>query len=217
MKKTILLLALFAFGATALFSQQPDDQVLKAPVSKLDKAKTVEDYEQLADEFLQVAEKQQTEWLPYYYAAFCNARIGWLKMDDPDNIEPYADKADEEIQKARELLDSAAQPKEMSEVYCVLSMVNRARVYINPMTYGRQYGIPAGQYTQLARRANPDNPRALYIEGWEKYATPKLYGGDKNKAKELLTSAKQILQQNSPGVSPRWGLQEVNELLAKLK
>jgi hypothetical protein len=214
MKKTIFLCTLLAFFWTASYTQQ----AMEESVNKLDKAKTVADYEQLADEFLQFADKQQTQWLPYYYAAFCNAKIGWLKMDDPDNIEPYADKADEEIQKARELIDSANQPKEMSEVYCVLSMVNRARVYINPMTYGRKYGISAGQYTQLARRGNPDNPRALYIEGWEKFATPKLYGGDKKKAKELLTRAKQMLQQNnSSDASPRWGLQEVDELLQKLK
>jgi hypothetical protein len=213
MKKTILTLAIISFGWVASFAQQ----TLQASVSKLDQAETVKDFEVLANEFSQLANQQQKEWLPHYYAAFCNAKIGWLKFEDPDNIEPYADKADEEIQKARELLDSTTQKKEMSEVYCVLSMVNRARVYINPMTYGRQYGIPAGQYTQLARRSNPDNPRALYIEGWEKYATPKLYGGDKKKAKELLTTAKQKLESNvAQDASPHWGKKEVEELLEKL-
>ncbi|MBL7696536.1 MAG: hypothetical protein JNK79_00185 [Chitinophagaceae bacterium] len=217
MKKVIFSMLLFALTLTVSYAQQPD-KILEASISKLDNAKTVEDYEQLAESFLQVADERQTQWLPYYYAAFCNAKIGWLNFDDPDKIEPYADKADEAIQRARKLLDSAVQQKEMSEVYVVLSMINRARVYINVETYGRRYGIPAGQYTQMARKANPDNPRALYIEGWEKYATPKLWGGDKNKAKELLTKAKKVLSgQSSAGTAPRWGMQEVDELLSKLK
>ena len=102
-------------------------------------------------------------------------------------------------------------------MYCVLSLLNRARVYINPETYGPQYGPTAWSYTQLARSTNPDNPRALYMEGWEKFATPKMFGGDKNKAKELLTSAKQKLESNTtPGIEPHWGKKEVEEILKAL-
>lgn len=217
MNKTIISLFVALLVGTALLAQQTID-ALQANVSKLDNAKTAEDYEALAGEFLQIAGEHQKDWLPHYYAAFCNAKIGWLKFEDPDNIEPYADKADEDIEQARALLDSATQKKEMSEVYCVFSMVNRARVYINPMTYGKKYGIPAGKYTQLARRSDPDNPRALYLDGWEKYATPKLWGGDKEKAKELLTSARQKLESATPrGAEPRWGKAEVDDILSKLK
>jgi len=138
-------------------------------------------------------------------------------MDDGEKIEPFAIKADEQIKKAYALLDTAKQKKELSEVYVVLSMANRARVYINPMTYGRTYGPPAGRYTQKARLTNPENPRALYIEGWEKYATPKMYGGDKKVAKELLEQAKQKLTAgNSADAAPHWGIKETDELLKKL-
>ncbi|HXL54834.1 MAG TPA: hypothetical protein VN958_01170, partial [Chitinophagaceae bacterium] len=187
-------------------------------VAKLDKASTAKDYEQLANDFKNIADAQKTQWLPYYYAAFCNAKIGWFYQDDGDKIEPYADKAEEQIKKAQSLLDTSKQKKELSEVYCVLSMTNRARVFINPMTYGREYGPAAGQYTQLAKKANADNPRALYIEGWEKFSTPKMWGGDKKKAKELLTTAKQKLDSNtSSGIEPHWGKKEVEDLLKQLK
>lgn len=213
MKKTIFILSTIFLLHSAVQSQD-----LQSLAARIDKASTVKEFQDLANEFDQLTAQQSNNWLPWYYAAFCNAKIGWLYMNDGEKIEPFANKADEQIKKAYRLLDTATQKKELSEVYVVLSMVNRAKVYINPMTYGRTYGPPAGRYTQSARRTNPDNPRALYIEGWEKYATPKMYGGDLKKAKELLEAAKQKLNaDNNAGTSPHWGIKETEELLAKLK
>ncbi|MBN9383187.1 MAG: hypothetical protein J0H74_20700 [Chitinophagaceae bacterium] len=185
--------------------------------SRLDKTKDVKGYQQLAESFSRIADTRKTDWLPYYYAAFCNARVGWLYQDEGEQIEPYADKGQEQINKALSLLDTSRQKKELSEVYCVLSMVNRARVYINPATYGRKFGPLASRYIQMAKAANPDNPRALYLEGWEKYFTPKMWGGDKAKAKEILQAAKQKFDGQGVGGAgqPHWGRQDVEDLLAK--
>jgi hypothetical protein len=217
MKKTFFVFLLL-FVLLGVSFAQDNNTALQPLVKRIEQATTVKDYSQLATEFGTLAEQQQNNWLSWYYAAFCNAKVGWLYFDDGEKIEPFANKADEQIKKAYALLDTSKQKTELSEVYVVLSMVNRAKVYINPMTYGRTYGIPAGRYTQSARRTNPDNPRALYIEGWEKYATPKLYGGDKKIAKELLTQAKQKLNNGqAAGANPNWGIKETEELLAKLK
>ncbi|HEY4156421.1 MAG TPA: hypothetical protein VGM24_13360 [Puia sp.] len=70
----------------------------------------------------------------------------------------------------------------------------------------------------LALALNPDNPRAEYLAGWEKYYTPKMWGGDKLKAKELLESARQKLDKDpARGLAPHWGKKEVDELLQKIK
>jgi hypothetical protein len=218
MKKTILIIASTIMMYAVSQAQDAYTQQMEMQVAKLDNANTPKDYQQLANDFHRIADAQKTQWLPYYYAAFCNAKVGWLKQDDPDNIEPFANKADEEIKKAQSLLDTAKQKSELSEVYCVLSMINRARVFINPQTYGRRYGPAASQYMKLAKKVNPGNPRALYLDGWEKFATPKMWGGDKTKAKELLTAAKQELDNNSsPGVEPHWGKKEVQDILNQLK
>lgn len=199
------------------FALRAQSDELGQLTQRLDKTKDVKGYEQLAESFSRIADTRKTDWLPYYYAALCNARIGWLYQDDGEQIEPYANKGDEQIKKAFSLLDTARQKKQLSEVYCVLSMINRAKVYINPMTYGRKYGPAAARYIQMAKAANPDNPRALYLEGWEKYYTPKMWGGDKAKAKEILQTAKQKFDNpaNEEAGQPHWGRQEVEDLLAK--
>lgn len=218
MKKLIFLIAATSIVYASANAQEAYTQQMQATVTRLDNANTVKDYQQLANDFLRIADAQKTQWLPYYYAAFCNAKIGWLKKDDPDNIEPFANKAEQEINKAQSLLDTTKRKKELSEIYCVQMMLNQARVFINPPTYGRQYGPTAFNYIQLAKQANADNPRMLYLLGWQKFSTPKMWGGDKVLAKQLLTEAKQKLEaQPSSTVEPHWGKKEVDELLKQLK
>ncbi len=216
--KKLIIISTFIFMYAGLHAQDANTQ-LQSAVTKLNDANAVKDYEQLATDFLRIAQTQKTQWLPWYYAAFCNAKIGWLKQDaDPDNIEGFADKAEEEITKAQSLIDTSAQKKELSEIYCVRMMLNQARVFINPQTYGPKYGQTAFNYTQLAKQANADNPRMLYLLGWQKFATPKMWGGDKVLAKQLLTQAKQkLVAQSSAGIEPHWGEKEVNEILKQLK
>ncbi len=218
MKKLIVITA-FLFMNVHTHAQDAYTQQMQSAVTKLDHANSINDYQQLAGYFAQLATVQTTKWLPHYYAAFCNAKIGWLKQDtDPDNIQIFADKADEEIKKALSLIDTSSQKKELSEIYCVQMILNQARVFINPETYGPKYGPAAFNFTRLAEKANADNPRMLYLAGWQKFATPKAFGGDKEKAKQLLTLAKEKLEaQSSTGIGPRWGKREVNELLQQIK
>lgn len=205
------------FIATAIaIHVSANAQSLQTAVTQLDQASSAKDYQALATRFEDLANKEPNNWLSWYYAAFCNAKTGWLYQDDGERIEPFADKAEQQVKKALSLLDTIKQKKEFSEVLVVLSMANRARVFINPMTMGRKYGPDAGKYVQLALKYNPNNARALYLYGWEKYATPKMWGGDKKKAKELLTEAQQQLASQNNGNEPHWGKKETEELLGKL-
>ncbi len=217
MKKAIIILCVVLLAATGIYAQN-DAQKLQQYVTRLDNASTAKDYQQLAVDFERIAETAKTQWLPYYYAAYCNAKTAWLNQDDPDNIEGFANKADAQIKKAQALLDTAVQKKELSEVYCVLSMVNRAKVFMNPTTYGPQYGPIATRFVQLAKSVDAANGRAFYLDGWEKFVTPKMWGGDKLKAKELLLQAQQKLAaENAGSIQPHWGKKEVEELLKQLK
>lgn len=211
--KKLISISLFVFLFTGIYAQN-----LQTTVSKLEKANTIKEYSQLANDFSKIAETQKNQWLPYYYAALCYAKIGWLKQNtDPDNIGSFADKAEQQIKKSQALLDTSTQKEELSEIYCVQMMLNQARVFINPETYGPKYGPGAFNYIQRAKQANGENPRMLYLLGWEKFATPKLFGGDKALAKQLLTQAKQKLEaQPADSADPRWGKKEVDDLLKQL-
>jgi hypothetical protein len=217
MKKLIFLslTAILSFGS---LSAQETDQQLRDAVTKLEKAKTVKEFEKLAGEFEKLTNSKNPKWLPYYYAAFCNAKIGWLSQYEGEIIEPYADKAETQITTALSYLDTSTQKKELSEVQTVQSMINRARVFINPMTYGPKFGPTAYLQMVNAKKANPENPRATFLEAWDKFYAPSAYGGDKKKAKELLETALSQLNTEKPATGyPHWGKTEVETLLKSAK
>src|SRR5689334_24554753 len=115
MKKAILIIAAIITMYVTVHAQDAYTQQMQATVTRLDNANTVKDYQQLANDFLRIADVQKTQWLPYYYAAFSNAKVGWLKQNnDPDNIESFANKGEDEIKKALSLIDTSKQKTELS-------------------------------------------------------------------------------------------------------
>lgn len=219
MKKLIISTLMAALSVCTVVAQQSNNSsALASSVKKLDQAKTVKDYQALEKEFSGIAVAQKTNWLPYYYAAFCNASIGFLYQDNGEGVEPFSNRGESLAQKAKSLLDTAKQKKELSELYTVFSMINQSRVFINPMTYGPKYGPIAQQYLNKAKQLNPDNPRVAFMEAWFKYNTPKMWGGDKDLAKQLATKSLKLLQNEpSNGEMPHWGQTEDTELLNKYK
>ena len=211
MKKLFVLLVTGFMTVTGMHAQDPVDSQLYAAVAKLSHAGKAGDYQKLAKTFADISEKQPANWLSWYYAALCNAKVGLIYRNDPSAIEPFVRKSDAQIRKALGLLNRETQKKELSEVYCVLSMVSRANAFMS----GSNYSPSASQYIELARHANPANPRALYLEGAENFFKPKIFGGNKKKAKEFLELASRELanQQTSSSKYPQWGKREVEEIL----
>jgi hypothetical protein len=220
--------------ALAASAKAPDpayDKLIAPYVDKLDNTASVAGYQSLANDFTRVSTAYPNEWMGYYYTAYCYARIAWSYQDNGEKVEPFARQAETLIRKAESLAGS--DNKALSEIYCVFSMVDRAYIFISPMSNGRTYGPPANQYIEKAKKANPDNARALYLDGWVKYNTPKLWGGDKKAAKELLQQALEKLKASpaSPAgstsptgsapaastVFPHWGKADIELLLAQYK
>ncbi|MGN7884949.1 hypothetical protein [Dyadobacter sp. 22481] len=205
---TILLIctAAFAFAQTGDYATQ-----LEASVKKLDQARSVSDFQGLEKTFIQLGNTQKTEWLPYYYAAFCNAKIGFLLQDDGEKIEPYSVRGEAQIKKSESLAKGDSKP--LAEIYVVQAMIYRTKVFISPMTMGRQFGPLSDQFLKKAQKLDAENPRAIYLEAWTKYYTPKLWGGDKDLAKELAGKAIQKLPATTFSVMPHWGKAESETLL----
>src|ERR1044072_1291581 len=120
-------------------------QDLQSIVPQVDKAGSAKEFQQLATQFEQLTAKEPNNWLSWYYAAYCNAKTGWLLQDDGERIEPFADKADQQLNKALTLIDTAKHKRELSEIYVVKSIIFRDRVYINTMTMGPKYGPDAAR------------------------------------------------------------------------
>ncbi len=215
MKRIILLFAAIVSFFAVATAQDPQ---LTSAVAGLDYAKTVKDYQDLAAKFVRAGNAQKTNWLPFYYAALCNAKIGFMLQNDGERLEPFSNEGVNYAKLAEKLLKNGGSKKDQAELYTVLSMVYRTKVFINPMTYGREFGPISQQYLDKALQLDPANPRALYAQAWVKYNTPKMWGGDKTQAKTLLEEALKNLDQHpSDSVQPRWGKMESLALMGKYK
>ncbi len=216
-KAKALLLTLSMMIMVQIVFAQSGPGSLNAAAAKLEQAETPADYQALEASFLHAAQNTNEAWLAYYYAAFCNAKIGFLYQKDGEKIEPFSNRGEEEINMALSLIDSATQKAAVAEIDVVRSMICQSKVFINPMTYGPQYGPVAQQYLRTATAIAPENPRVLYMQAWEKYNTPKAWGGDKTKAKELAEKALQELGIAPGNAMPHWGEKECRQLLALYK
>lgn len=206
MKRIIASLAAL-LAVFTLKAQTP----LAGAVSKLNAAHTAGEYQQLANEFQRLAGAAPDDWLPTYYAAVSNMRLAFLHKD---KAMLFADQAEAQIKKAVALVTPAGNKKDLAEVYTVYSFINRARVEADPMSNGRKYGPVAGQQLAQARKADPGNPRALYLDGHIKYQTPAMWGGDKKKAKELFAEAlKQFDVKPASDTAPQWGREDCEKAI----
>ncbi len=206
MKKIIASLAALLVVFT-LKAQSP----LAGAVSRLNTAHTAGEYQQLANEFQRLAGAEPNDWLPAYYAAVSNMRLAFLNKD---KAMLFADQAEAQIQKAVALVTPTGNKKDLAEAQTVHAFVHRARVAANPMSNGRKYGPEAGKLLAQARKADPANPRALYLDGLIKYQTPAMWGGDKQKAKVLFAEAlKQFEVKPASDVAPQWGREDCEKAI----
>ena len=212
MKRFIITTILLICSVAFTFAQNGDYTTrLEASAKQLDQAKSVSDFQGLEKTFVQLGNTQKTEWLPYYYAAFCNAKTGFLLQDDGEKIEPYSVRGEAQIKKSESL--AKGEPKVLAEIYVVQAMIYRTKVFISPMTMGRQFGPLSDQFLKKAQKLDAENPRAIYLDAWTKYHTPKLWGGDKDLARELAGKAIQKLPATAFSVTPHWGKAESELLL----
>ena len=207
---SFLLLGAVATGAVAQSAQYQD--AMKKQTGDLDSSSTFEPAALLAkaNTFERIADAEKSQWLPYYYAAYCQVMLVFVNPDK-SKIDELADKAALNLDKA-----DALNPKN-SEIACVRSLVASARLMVDPQTRGMKYGMEAGQQIELAKTYNPENPRVYMLLGQSLLFTPEQFGGSKTKAKANLEVALQKYAAFKPesDIAPHWGESYAKELLSK--
>lgn len=213
MKRLLLSLCVLATTATATMAQSERyQQAMQQQTTDLDSsaAFNANTLQQKANTFERIAAAEQTQWLPYYYAGYCQLMQAFVQ-NDKTQIDALADKAAANLDKAESL-----SPKN-SEISCLRSLLASARIVVDPATRGAQYGPEAGMQLEQARQYNPENPRVYLLMGQGLLFTPPAFGGDPVKAKEVLKTALDKYSTFKPesNIAPRWGEPYARQLLTK--
>lgn len=220
MKKVFFLLLASVMISGTFAQSEKYIKAMEAKISMLDSAKTPEVFKELANTFERIAEAEKTQWLPYYYAAFCNVQAGTFSLpmdgtfgDNSAITDPYADKAEKLLAKAEEI------GKPNTETYCVQKMIASLRMMGNAMARYMTEGPKAEAALAKAKAENPNNPRVYILEAQDKYYTPEQFGGSKDEAKVLFEKAKSLFEVSKPenSIVPNWGRAQVEYFLSQYK
>src|SRR3954464_991533 len=182
---------------------------MKKNVAELDSAHDAAHLAELGNNFERIADAEKTQWLPYYYAAYCQVMNSYMDADK-SKTDAIADKAEQLIKKAEEVNGG-----ENSETCVIKSMIASSHLMVDPQTRYMKYGQASGLEISKAKTLDPSNPRPVYLEGQSKFFTPEQFGGGKPQAKELFTKALQMFDQFKPAseLHPSWGKAATNYFL----
>lgn len=206
--KNLLFVAMMMIAGFASAQGKYEAGMGKA-FEQLKDAKTAEDMGAAAAFFERIGDTEKDKWLPYYYAAYCNYLTGWMN--------PSADK-DAVGEKAKALVVKAeVLEKNNSELYVLRQMIAVQQLTVDPMSRFQTYGKQANEALEMAKQADPNNPRVYLADGQYKMNVPDAFGGGKEVGKKLFTKALELYKTFKPAsaMHPSWGADQAEKLLAQ--
>lgn len=202
MKKTLFILLSFTL-APAVWSQSNADtyhQAMQKHLAGLDTLYIASEWVARANAFERIAQAEPKQWLPLYYTALCYIQAFNFE-EDKTQQKRYSEQAERFIARA-----DALQPSD-PEITLLKSMAASMRVRLSPMLNGARYGRIADDMLDKAQQLNADNPRVYVQRASNLYFTPRMWGGDKQKAREMVGVAERKFNTFRPAsdLHPDWG------------
>jgi hypothetical protein len=212
--KKFLLISILALACSATFAQSEKyTEAMKTNIAMIDSAfKNPPALLTLANTFERIATAEKNQWLPYYYAAYCQVNYGFLEKDKSKS-DAIADKATELINKADAMVPNN------SEVSCIKSMIASCHMMVNPMQRYQQYGEESSNNIESAMEQDPTNPRPYLLKGQTLKYTPEQFGGGCGTAKPELQTAldKYAVFKPASELHPTWGKTHTEMLIKDCK
>ena len=213
MKKISLFAAIVFFAGFAFGQSDKYVAAMKANISMVDSMMAKQNGAEMANNFERIADAEKTQWLPYYYAAYCKIVQSYNEQDNSKK-DAIADKSKELIDKAVSILG-----KDNSETAVVKSMIATAHMIVDPQSRYMTYGTESGEYIEKAKSLDSTNPRPVLLEAEGKFYTPEQFGGGKDVAKEYFDKASDLYEKFQPEteLSPTWGKSALQYFLSQYK
>ncbi len=204
----VLMLSFASFAQSEKFSA-----AMKKNLDGMEASfKSPTDLISMANNFERIANAEKNQWLPFYYAAFCQVNGGFMEQDK-SKVDGMADKASDLIAKADSLSPNN------SEISCIKSMIASCHMMVDPMQRWQEYGQESSSNLEAAIAQDPSNPRPYYLKGQGLKFTPEQFGGGCKTAKPALQASLDKFTAFKPAseLNPNWGKQQVENLMKECK
>ena len=205
--KSFLLILAVSLSVAVHAQSDKYAAAMQKNIALLDSAKSTADLEAVSNAFTRVGDAEKTQWLPYYYAALAQTRIGWT-----DN---KVDK-DQLAEKIKALVAKAEAIEKNAELCTISNMAATQQMLVDPQSRWQTYGMEASAALEAGMKLDPNNPRLYYLQGMSVFGTPEQFGGGKDRAKPIFQKAVELYKtfQVKP-LYPNWGQKDAADMLAK--
>lgn len=180
------------------------NKTLEIAVMQFNQANKNLNYQELYLQFEQLYTVNKTNWLIPYYAGMTRSIMCLLKMGDKDVL---ANDALLWVGRAKSIMAN-------DEVYCAESLAYTAKMSVNPTLRWFSYEAKIKKALSLAKKLNPNNPRAYVLEANIQQKIPFIFGGGCKSVKPLIEKAELCFntQTKSNSLQPSWGFQSLVQL-----
>lgn len=152
--------------------------------------------------FEEATSNEERAALAHYYAALASYRLASTQQKKGEMIK-HLDYSIEHLEKAIEIDD------QFTEGYALLGSALGWKSGLKPMQ-AMFLGPKATKMVATAKGMEPDNPRVLLVAAVSDYNTPKMFGGDQERAMEGFQQAIRVFEKEQvlDPMMPSWGHDE---------
>ena len=210
MKKLVFGICLF-IGMNA-FSQTAYEKAMLEKIALVENHKTADEFTALANDFKRIGDKEKTQWLPYYYAAFSTIQKGRMAMREGKvaDLDPIAADAQKSLDLAMDL------SKDNAENLILQKMIHGLKMMVDPQARFMSEGMLAADALSKAEKIDAGNPRITLMKAEDTYFTPEQFGGSKARGLELFQKSLDQFKiyKTKSALDPNWGKGEAEYFLA---
>ena len=177
-------------------------QAMQSTLEQLESAESYEDYQVVANKFQRIANAEQDEWLPYYYAGLTQVYMSFQNGLD-------SDQRDEILEQARDLASKADElSPENVEILILEGYINMAKLSVNPAIRGMLLTPKVNAQFGKAMEMDPENPRATAMLARMKFGTAQFFNSSTEESCALAQRSLTLYEQEETsdrGINPTWG------------
>ncbi len=207
MRQSLISILMLIISLSAYAQESDYMKAMVAQKNAFTISETLQDFQNLADNFERISNTTTDQWYPLYYAALSCINMSFVEKD---NV-----KKDTNLDDAQKFIDKALEifPEE-SEIWVLQGLLYQGRIQIDPMKRGKDFSANAGKALNKSKELDPENPRTYYLLGLNILHTPKFFGGGSDAACPKFSEAKEKFAAFVPGhiLAPEWGGKENDKL-----
>lgn len=210
--KTIAIIITFVIFSAPVWAENEElAQAIEGSLLKLHTAETLDEAREAVNMLERISLAAPDTWQTHYHYAYGNIMLSF-REEGNETKDQLLDKAESAIGKGMNAEGDAA------ELLTLQAFVYQARISVDG-SRAMQYSGKARNTLGKALEKNPENPRALFLNGQNIFHTPKAFGGGSENALPWFAKSVENFQTSSTAsaIDPSWGEQAAQAMLQQCK